>query len=74
MARDESTLDANGISSERETSRSDAAMRSLAGAVRDQAILRICFFQKIIKGKALERQQFFLREGVFSRLSGRHGL
>ena len=60
-ARNESTLDTDGISSECKTCGSDAARRTLASAVRHQAVLRIRLLQKIVKREALERLDLLVR-------------
>ncbi len=62
VARDEFTLDANWICGKGKAGGSDAAGRSLARAVRHQAILRIRLLQEIIKSKTLERLKLIVRE------------
>src|SRR5436309_7526014 len=68
VACDKSTLYANWISGKGKTSWSDTARRSLAGAVRHQAILWICLFQEIVEGKTLERLELLVGIGGWSRL------
>src|SRR5262249_44692491 len=62
VARNETTLDADRISSQGKSSWGDAARRSLARAVRYQAILSIGFLQKIVKGKPLKFVKLVLRK------------
>src|SRR6185503_13647947 len=54
IARNEATLNTDRIGSQSKSGWSDTAWRALASAVRHQAVLRICFLKKIVKGKALE--------------------
>src|SRR5688572_9147572 len=50
IARNETTLNTDRIGRQSKSGWSDTAWRALASAVRHQAVLRICFLQKIIKG------------------------
>src|SRR5258708_5918604 len=67
IARDESTLDADGIRRQGKSTGGYAARRSLAGAVRHQAILRIGLIQKILKGKALQHLELSVGKGALCR-------